>query len=92
LEEVIKMEKEVIDLLKKLVEYEMECAYHQPHLWRDPDGEIDYRGCERCLLNGKPYCKLGLLRLELYRLFIAGKVPYVFKSLILGGNENETCE
>ncbi len=77
------MEEEVIKLLKKLVEYEMECAYHQPQLYHDPFAEVDKRICENCRLNGKPYCKLEALRLELYRLFIAGQIPHTLKPLFL---------
>ncbi len=77
------MGKEVIDLLKKLVEYEMECAHHQPQLYHDPFAEVDKQRCESCRLNGKPYCKLEALRLELYRYFIAGRIPHTLKTLII---------
>ncbi|UYL64874.1 MAG: hypothetical protein QIT35_gp78 [Methanophagales virus PBV299] len=76
------MRNKAVELLQRLVEYEIECAYHQPQLYHDPNATVDKQRCECCRLNDEPLCKLELLRLELYRLYIAGQIPHSFKPLI----------
>jgi len=77
-------EDEIIGLLKKLVEYEMECVKHQPHLFNNPAAEPDDFACEECPLNKKDceLCELGEVRSKLQELFTAKRVPKIFEQLI----------
>jgi len=59
----------IVDKILKLVEYEIECLKHQPHLHVDPMDELDYKACERCPLHDYPHCDLGKIRLKLRDYF-----------------------
>ena len=77
-------EDEIIGLLKKLVEYEMECIKHQPQLFDNPEAKLEDHACEKCPLNKKEseLCELGEVRDKLRELFLAKRVPKIFEQLI----------
>ena len=61
------MEIEIINKLKKLIEYEYICYQYQQQC--SLEDELDYQACEQCPLNDHPYCELGKIRIELQEYF-----------------------
>ena len=82
----VKMERdEITELLKKLVEYEVECIKHQPQRLNKLRVRVNYNACKECPLNKEgEFCRLGEVREKLQELFLSGKVPKIFEQLIFG--------